>query len=247
MSEGFAAVPNWLVRDGSIPRNVKMLFMILSSHAGRDGVSFPKQEYIAELMGCSVPTVKRTVREMKAMNLVTVTSQRTPTGRRNLYRLMVDSLGGVGSPVIPGEGSPQTQEEETVEQENLPAPPTAQPDALDFQVPEPSDSASPRRSAKPLVEQWVEARRHHTEHVPTREVRRFAGNAQSLCNELKRQHGSLSSVPSSEWQRALDTARHWGFYGRHNLVAAYYGDNGPPALPADHYRIYEDGSVTTWQ
>lgn len=134
---GFGAAPNWLIRDPSISTNVKMMFLVLSSYSGRTGVSFPSQETIASLMGVSVPTVKRTLAEMRALGLVEVVVAKTATGRRNHYRLLIDSLGGgrlthdpiqegVGSPVIPRVGSPGTQEEESLEEELLVRPAVVQ-------------------------------------------------------------------------------------------------------------------------
>jgi hypothetical protein len=114
---GFATIPNWLLRDKNIPKNVKMMFLILSSHAGPDGIAFPSQETIAELMGCSKDTVKRTLKAMVDLNLIVVMVVKTSTGRRNHYRLMIDALGGVGAPVTPPVGAPEGQEEEPVEQD----------------------------------------------------------------------------------------------------------------------------------
>lgn len=86
-SEGWAAVPNWLVRNPAIPSPVKLVYLVLSSRAGRNGVCFPSQGLIASETGLSDSTVKRAISSMKRMGLLTVTVQTTQTGRRNIYRI----------------------------------------------------------------------------------------------------------------------------------------------------------------
>jgi DNA-binding MarR family transcriptional regulator len=99
-SEGWSAIPNWLLRDPAVDRNVKMVYLVLSGRVGRNRVCWPSQVTIANEAGVSVPTVKRTIPRMVEMGLLSVEVERTKSGRRNLYRLHVHPFygGGMGSP-----------------------------------------------------------------------------------------------------------------------------------------------------
>lgn len=246
MSEGFAVVPNWVVDEDTISGPTMLVYLVLSRHVDKDGVCFPSQATIAKKAGISESTVKRALSELRDLGLVEVSVEITDTGRRNTYLLHSSKRGSGHSD--PTHQVPVTQEQDPVEQKDYaPTSSPAQPEQLQSTGTS-ADSPSARRSSRPLVAQWCEARNHHVKHLTTRDVSRFAGAAVSLCKELRTEYGSLAQVPDSAWQRALDTARHWGFYGRFNLVSAYYGsgDHQPALPPSGNYRIYEDGSISTW-
>lgn len=95
-NSGWAAIPNWLLRDGGVSRNAKMLYLHLSSRVDERGISFPSQARLADEMGVSIPTVKRTLRELVKVGVIEVRTVRTETGRRNHYRLLADRFGGKG-------------------------------------------------------------------------------------------------------------------------------------------------------
>jgi hypothetical protein len=98
--QGWAAVPNWLVRDPSISRNVKLVYLVLSSRVDRDGVCYPSQGLISTETGLSVATVKRAIAEMRRRGLLTVALRTTARGRHNVYHLHAHPFAGegVGSP-----------------------------------------------------------------------------------------------------------------------------------------------------
>lgn len=87
-TEGFAIAPNWMVRDPSIPARAKVVFLVLSSHTGRDGAWYMGHRQIAEEAGCSVPTVIRALNELRDLGLVTW-DKRTANGGllENVYRV----------------------------------------------------------------------------------------------------------------------------------------------------------------
>jgi biotin operon repressor len=87
--QGWAAVPNWLVRDPDIDPTVKAVYMVLSSYVDRDGTCYPSQEHISELLGTSKRTVQRAIRELRSRGLLEVTTVATAHGRRNTYLLSV--------------------------------------------------------------------------------------------------------------------------------------------------------------
>jgi hypothetical protein len=50
-SEGWSAIPNWLLRDPAVDRNVKMVYLVLSGRVGRNRVCWPSQVTIANEAG----------------------------------------------------------------------------------------------------------------------------------------------------------------------------------------------------
>lgn len=67
--EGFAAVPIWMIRDKSIPRNAILVYASLSSRAGM-GAIFPSQATIAEESGVSERTVRTMLGHLESRGLV---------------------------------------------------------------------------------------------------------------------------------------------------------------------------------
>jgi DNA-binding MarR family transcriptional regulator len=86
--QGWAAVPNWLIRDPSIDVTTKVVYLVLSSRVDRDSVCWPSQVTLAGEAGVSVPTVKRHLARLRGLGLVQVEVKVTATGRHNVYRLM---------------------------------------------------------------------------------------------------------------------------------------------------------------
>ena len=68
-AEGFAAVPNWMIRDRQVPRNAILVYASLSSRAGM-GAIFPSQATIAEECGLSERTVRTMLRRLDELGLV---------------------------------------------------------------------------------------------------------------------------------------------------------------------------------
>ena len=80
--EGFAAVPNWMIRDRSIPRNAVLVYASLSSRAGM-GAIFPSQATIAEEAGVSERTVRNMIVELEERGLI-VRHRRTTKGKKRV-------------------------------------------------------------------------------------------------------------------------------------------------------------------
>lgn len=128
---GFAMVPNWMVRDPRVGSKAMLVYLVLSSHAGRDGISFPGQQLIADESGLSESSVKRGLAELRALGLIESWVVVTAMGRRNHYRLMVhtlprDEVKSEGGQVRVNPGSvhsdlsgefPVNREEEPIEEE----------------------------------------------------------------------------------------------------------------------------------
>lgn len=68
-AEGFAAVPNWMIRDRRVPRNAILVYASLSSRAGM-GAIFPSQATIAEESGLSERTVRTMLKSLEEIGVV---------------------------------------------------------------------------------------------------------------------------------------------------------------------------------
>lgn len=78
MTEGFAAVPNWIIRDPSISRGAVQVYMALASRSGPGGI-FPSQSILASELECSERSVRRWLAELEQRGLVTRHSRRAST------------------------------------------------------------------------------------------------------------------------------------------------------------------------
>ena len=68
-AEGFAAVPNWMIRDRSIPRSAVLVYASLSSRSGM-GAIFPSQATIAEESGVSERTVRTMLGKLEEAGVI---------------------------------------------------------------------------------------------------------------------------------------------------------------------------------
>lgn len=107
---GFAVIPTWLLRSRSVSPQAKVVFLHLSSRVSEEGVCWPSQVGIAEDSGLGERTVQRATAELRRLGLIDVTVERTPTGRRNRYRLMVDRFGQGGAASQAGPMPPHRRE-----------------------------------------------------------------------------------------------------------------------------------------
>lgn len=67
--EGFAAVPNWMIREKQVPRNAVLVYASLASRSGLGGIH-PSQATIAEESGLSERTVRSMLGELEALGVV---------------------------------------------------------------------------------------------------------------------------------------------------------------------------------
>lgn len=79
-AEGFAAIPNWMIRDRRVPRNAILVYASLSSRAGM-GAIFPSQVTIAEESGLSDRTVRRMMSHLEELGVVERRTRRGGKGK----------------------------------------------------------------------------------------------------------------------------------------------------------------------
>jgi hypothetical protein len=91
--QGFAMIPRSLLHDPSVPADAKMVYVVLSSHAGGNHMAWPSRKRIAEVSGLSESTVKRQLHYLIEHGYVAVEERRNGDGvsLTNAYRLMVGS------------------------------------------------------------------------------------------------------------------------------------------------------------
>ncbi|MFE2772264.1 helix-turn-helix domain-containing protein [Microbacterium resistens] len=68
-AEGFAAVPNWMIREKRVPRNAVLVYASLASRSGLGGIH-PSQATIAEESGLSERTVRSMLRELEQLGVI---------------------------------------------------------------------------------------------------------------------------------------------------------------------------------
>ncbi len=80
MSEGFAAIPNWMIRDQRFTRRSLLVYAALASRSGPGGI-FPSQQTIAEEMQLSERTVRTALGELEALGVIERVRRRGRQGR----------------------------------------------------------------------------------------------------------------------------------------------------------------------
>jgi len=68
--EGWAAIPNWMVRDPEIKPNTLAVYAVIQSHAGSRGTTALRHRTIAAEAGVSLDTVKRTVKVLNELGVL---------------------------------------------------------------------------------------------------------------------------------------------------------------------------------
>lgn len=81
-AEGFAAVPNWMIREKQVPRNAILVYASLSSRAGMGSI-FPSQTTIADESGLSERTVRTMLAKLEELGVIERRSRRAGEGRGN--------------------------------------------------------------------------------------------------------------------------------------------------------------------
>lgn len=77
----FAIVPVAVLNDPAIDDRALRFYIALGSYADRGGAAWPSQDALAERLGCSVPTVKRSLRTLVDAGWVETRKRRDGDGR----------------------------------------------------------------------------------------------------------------------------------------------------------------------
>lgn len=83
--QGFAQVPNIVLRDSSLSGNEKTLYALLLSYAWQDAECFPGQERLAKNMGLTSRSIRQLLSELRGHHLIGW--KRQGLGKVNLYHI----------------------------------------------------------------------------------------------------------------------------------------------------------------
>ncbi len=110
-AEGFAAVPNWMIREKRVPRNAVLVYASLASRSGLGGIH-PSQATIAAESGLSERTVRSMLAELEKLGVI-VRLRRT-TGNRGRGNRLPDgyTLHPNGSDELAAELAGSTEQPE---------------------------------------------------------------------------------------------------------------------------------------
>lgn len=94
---GFAAMPSYIARDGTIDTSTKALLLVLSSFAGADQSCWPTNKTLSAATGLHEATVRRLLRAAESRGLITTTERTDANGAMlaNKYRLNFGKWGGI--------------------------------------------------------------------------------------------------------------------------------------------------------
>ena len=74
--EGFGMIPNWVVRETEISAYALLVYVALVGRTNKAGVCWPSHQTMAAEARCSVPQVKRALKELQGVGIVTWEAQR---------------------------------------------------------------------------------------------------------------------------------------------------------------------------
>lgn len=109
-------IPKAIARNTSLTSSAKILWGVLNSHCGEDGLVYPSRDVLAVEMGMSVATVKLCIKELVEMGLIEVIP---PTGDERLRHLnnkyafiwqeWMEESTKVAIPANPADGQPASR------------------------------------------------------------------------------------------------------------------------------------------
>lgn len=73
-------IPRWLLHDETVSMHAKVVYIVIQSHVNKHGTAWPNRETISRIGGLSVSAVKRAVRELTRLGIITVRRQRRANG-----------------------------------------------------------------------------------------------------------------------------------------------------------------------
>lgn len=92
MTEGWAAIPNWLVRHPEVTPNMTAVYAVIQSHAGSKGTTRLLLQTIADEAGMSYSTAQRSVKALNALGVLWWEAQGSATRRTaSIYHPLQES------------------------------------------------------------------------------------------------------------------------------------------------------------
>lgn len=188
MSNGFAAVPNWLVEEPSVSAHEKLVYLVLSSKIGDQGAWFISHTKIGEMAGISTRSVQRALEALRDRGAVTWEprfDEATNAQLGNSYRLMTDRLGQSDRPPRPQGPTPPVSvadQNNNPEKEPRNTPPTPSDDEqFDTLVWQHWPNKNGKAAARKKWRTAVAAYRKSPEYVAS-----LAGQGESLADVVRK-------------------------------------------------------------
>ena len=85
LGHGFTQIPNQVLKDVRLSASNKVLYSLLLMYAWKAERCFPGKVTLAQLMGCDIRTVSRSMARLKAVGLIKI--ERRGLGKVNIYHL----------------------------------------------------------------------------------------------------------------------------------------------------------------
>ena len=77
---GYGMIPRWLLYDESVSAHAKLVYVVLQSHSGKHGTSFPAIGTVARESGLSESSVRRAIKDLKDIGVLERRGRRRRTG-----------------------------------------------------------------------------------------------------------------------------------------------------------------------
>ena len=95
-SQGFAAIPRWLLHDPQVSAHAKLTYLGLATYMNRQGLALVKRSTLAATVGLSVRTVSRALNDLETLGAIERSSRFVDGQQRaSVYRVLtaVDGAG----------------------------------------------------------------------------------------------------------------------------------------------------------
>lgn len=246
-AEGFAAVPNWIVRDASFTSQEKLVYLVLASHIGQAGTWAMSHADIAAESGFGTTAVKNALKSLRERGLVDWENERANSNAKVSNRYRIQTSLPPSTPGALGRDTPMAStpgvdlKKNPGEEPDPPSPPEggsdapAEPDPLSFEAvwalwPKKDDrvpaqrawnrlSKTKRREILPRVEAHARA---HAAHTP----RNYIPGLGPFLNQQKWENTLAEPRPDSPTQPDIPGA--------------------PPARPRDEYLDRQAAEKARW-
>lgn len=92
----FEMVPHWLLFDVGVSALALRMYLVLRQHADRRGAAFPSRQRLADLMGCSLPTLDRAREQLTSVGALCTAKRYDALGRQTSlwYHVHWEALRG---------------------------------------------------------------------------------------------------------------------------------------------------------
>lgn len=91
-AEGFAIIPNWVIRETNLSAYALLVYLVLTSRTNSNGECWPSLRTIDKESRCSVSSARRAINELVSAGVLTVTRRRRESDgaqTSNIYKVLI--------------------------------------------------------------------------------------------------------------------------------------------------------------